>query len=248
MSLLDMVQDILSEGDTDEVNSIDDTLEALQVAQIIKTCYYELISNNDWPHLKKLIQLEHGGVLLKPNYLMLPERLKELTDLRYYKKSPNSETYTYQPIHYKYPDEFLTIINNRQLNDNCIEVNDNSGVKLRIYTNADPTYWTSFDDKFIVTDSYNREYDDTLRKEKTQCLASIIPTWSRDDSFIPDLPAEAFSRLLEEAKSTYFVSLKQSPNQKSEQKAQRQARYLSRKAWRAHGGVRYQDYGRKSRK
>ena len=37
-------------------------------------------------------------------------------------------------------------------------------------------------------------------------------------------------------------------NEKAEQKATRQNRWLARKAWRAHGGVRYDDYGRRGRK
>ena len=37
-TLLEMTQDILSAIDADEVNSIDDTVEATQVATIIKNC------------------------------------------------------------------------------------------------------------------------------------------------------------------------------------------------------------------
>jgi len=37
-------------------------------------------------------------------------------------------------------------------------------------------------------------------------------------------------------------------NQKAEQKAGRQQRWLSRKAWRAKGGILYENYGRKGRK
>ena len=38
MTLLDMVQDVLNDLDSDEVNDIDDTIEAQQIAQIIKSC------------------------------------------------------------------------------------------------------------------------------------------------------------------------------------------------------------------
>jgi hypothetical protein len=74
------------------------------------------------------------------------------------------------------------------------------------------------------------------------------PTWSHVDNAVPNLPEEAFPALVEEAKSTAFLALKQTANQKAEQKASRQQRWLSRKAWSAHGGIRYDDYGRKSRK
>ena len=37
-------------------------------------------------------------------------------------------------------------------------------------------------------------------------------------------------------------------NQKAEQKAARQQRWLSRKAWRIEGGIEYENYGRSFRK
>ena len=39
MTLIELVQDVLNDLDSDEVNHIDDTIEAQQVAQIIKTSY-----------------------------------------------------------------------------------------------------------------------------------------------------------------------------------------------------------------
>jgi hypothetical protein len=65
-TLLEMTQDILNDMDSDEVNSISDTVEAQQVANIIKTCYNEMISNRDWPHLRKLVQLDSLQTLRSP--------------------------------------------------------------------------------------------------------------------------------------------------------------------------------------
>jgi len=125
---------------------------------------------------------------------------------------------------------------------------DNSGVEMLIFNNQPPAYWTSFDDTHIVTDSYNAAVETTLRKSKTQCIAYVFDEWVHEDSAIPIIPMDAFSALLEEAKSTAFMNVKQMPNQKAEQKASRQQRWLSRKSWRAKGGVRYDDYGRKGKK
>ena len=83
MSLLEIVQDILNDLDADEVNGLDDTIESQQVAQIIKTCYYEMIANRNWPHTRKLVQLEASGSLSRPNYLKLPDNLKELVTISY---------------------------------------------------------------------------------------------------------------------------------------------------------------------
>ena len=57
-TLLQIVQSILDEMDADNVNSIGDTIESIQVASIVRDCYEELLSNRNWPHMKQLIQLE----------------------------------------------------------------------------------------------------------------------------------------------------------------------------------------------
>lgn len=247
-TLLELTQSILNEMDSDEVNSIDDTVESQQVAKIIEDCYFEMIGNRNWPHLKKLIQLDHSGDISKPNYLKLPENLKELSDFKYEKQKLEDVNILLQDVKYLHPDSFLRFIQSRNSSNNNVEtIIDFSGTKILTINDQAPSYWTSFDDVYLVTDSYDKQVDDTLKKSKTQAHAYINPTWERLNESIPNLPIEAFPALLEEAKSTSFFVLKQMVNQKAEQKASRQQRWLSRKAWRANGGVRYPNYGRKAR-
>lgn len=249
MTLLEIVIDILNDLDSDEVNSISDTVEAQQVAQIVKTCYFEIIGNRNWPHLRKLIQLDSLADITKPNYLRCPSDLKQLDFFKYDMHRLDQTTVVLNEVKYKEPDAFLRFISGRNSDADFIDViTDFSGSKLLIANNIAPTYWTSFDDQYIVTDSYNKEVEDTLQSSKTQCLAYINPSWTHTDSAVPNLPVEAFPALVEEAKSTAFLALKQVANQKAEQKASRQQRWLSRKAWSAHGGIQKDDYGRKSRK
>lgn len=249
LTLLEIVSDILNDMDSDEVNSINDTIESQQVAQIVKTCYFEMIAHRNWPHLRKLVQLEASGTLTKPNYLQLPVGTKELVFFKYDKFTDDNPKSRLQEVRYKEPDSFLRMISGRDDTLSTVDtVTDFSGTKLLIANNLPPTYWTSFDDNYIVTDSYDSAVESTLQKSKTQCLAYIDPVWVHSDTAIPDLPSEAFPALLEEAKSTAFLSVKQMANQKAEQKATRQQRWLSRKAWAAKGGIKYENYGRKARR
>lgn len=248
-TLLEITQEILNDLDSDIVNSIEDTIESQQVASIIRSCYNEMISNRNWPHLKKLVQLDALGDLSKPNYLIAPETLKELITFSYDKRTVENNKTTLKEVWYKEPEAFLRHVSSRNAdNDNVIEVTDFSGSTLLITNNQPPSYWTSFDDTYIVTDSYDVNVDSTLQNDKTQCLAYIEPTWTHTDEAVPNLPAEAFAALIEEAKSTAFIALKQMVNTKAEQKSARQNRWLSRKAWRTHGGVQYADFGRKGRR
>lgn len=245
MTLLEIVSDILNDLDSDFVNSIDDTVEAQQVAQIVKTSFYEIIGNRNWPHLRKLIQFDASGTTSKPNYLKIPAGTKEISMVVYDCRKEGETQSRDKEIKYYSPEDFLRKVSLRNVSDNTIEVVDFNGVKLKIVNNKAPEFYTSFDDEYLVFDSYDVSVDDTLKKNKSSGLAFITPTWTHSDSAIPNLPDEAFPALLEEAKSTSFLVLKQTANQKAEQKASRQQRWLSRKAWRVDGGVTYKIYGRK---
>lgn len=249
MTLLEIVKDILNDLDSDEVNSINDTIEAQQVAQVVKSSYFGLIGNRNWPHLRSVAQLDASGNLTKPNYLKIPDTWKELESFKYDKQKLGDTQIKFSEITYKEPDAFLRFISSRNSsNADVSTIVDFSGVKLLIVNNKAPTYWTSFDDTYIVCDSYDNEVDTTLQKNKTQCVAYIEPSWTHTDDFVPNLPTEAFTALLEEAKSTAFINYKQVANNKAEQKAGKQQRWLARKAWRANGGITYPDYGRRGRK
>jgi hypothetical protein len=249
LTLLELVKDILNDMDSDEVNSINDTVESQQVAQIVKTCYFEMIANRNWPHLKKLIQIDASGDISKPNYLKLPTGTKELVFIKYDTATLAQPNTRLVELIYKEPDAFLRMISSRNSDLPYVQtVIDFSGSKLLITNNTPPQYWTSFDDTYIITDSYDVGVDTTLQKTKTQALAYIDPLWSHADDFIPDLPSEAFPALNEEAKSTASIVLKQMANQKAEQKAGRQQKWLARKAWAAKGGITYPNYGRSGRK
>lgn len=244
LTLLEIVQDILNDLDSDEVNSISDTLESQQVAQIVKSCFNELTSNRNWPQQRKLIQLDALTDLDKPNYLRAPSNMKELVFFRYECRKPDEEHEDWQDVKYKEPEAFLRYTSSRR-GDNVIQVTDFSGSRLYILNDQAPKYWTSFDDKHIVTDAYNKDIEDTLQNYKTQCLAYMSPMWEHTDDAIPDLPDDAFALLVEESKSTASMKLKQVADQKAEQKSARQNRWLSRKSWTVNGGIQYPDYGRK---
>lgn len=248
-TLLDMTQEILSEMDSDEVNSIDDTVESQQVANIIRSCYLGIMSNRNWDHMKRLGQLDSSTDHTKPNYLKVPEDMQEMIWLRYNCTKVNDTAIVYRDLLYKYPDEFMRLTQNRNTNDsNTQVVTDFSGVQLFIRSDYAPTYWTAFDDTYIVTDAYDSAVDTTLQSSKTQSYAVYQPQWTHTDLAVPNLPSEAFTGLVEEAKSTAMLKLKQTADAKAEQKATKQRTWLARKQWTTHGGVRYDNYGRKSRK
>lgn len=245
-TLLAMVQDILNDTNSDPVNSINDTPEALQVAQIIKTTYNNLISNRNWPQEKRTFSLTNVSDTDRPTYLQLPTDVKELVSLSYDQRRTVSARKQLQEIDYLTPEEFLHRTNSRNETTANVDVTvDFGGASFNIYNDRPPTNWTSFDDSYIVFDAYDSDVESTMQNSNCQSTGYVEKGFTFSDSFVPELPTEAFASLLNEAKASAFLVLRQEINARVEREAQRQRTWLSRKSWTAAGGVKYPNYGRK---
>jgi hypothetical protein len=246
MTLLDIVQDILNDMDGDEVNTIDDTIESAQVAQIVKSTYFAMLSNRNWPHTRQAIQITPSGDSALPTHMVVQQTIKELCFINYNKVRDGETRKLYKPVKYLYPDDFLRVTNRRNNDVNTVDIiTDPTGVELLVRNDIPPTYYTSFDDELLVFDSYDNLVDTTLQQSKVQAQAYVMPEWVHTDEAIPDLPMDAFTALLEESKSRAMLKLKQVQDIKAEQEASRQQRWLSRKARVVNGGIRYPNYGRR---
>ena len=245
-TLLDMVQEILSDIDSDEVESIDDTVESEQIVSILKSTYYAMMNNRDWPHLRRSIQISSLGDTAKPTHMKIQDGVKELCFLKYNKQKSGATKKDYGDITFLQPDHFLHKTNQEDSSSSdVLVVTDTGGIELLVRVDRAPTYCTSFDDEYIVFDSYDSAVDSTMQESKIQAVAYVIPAWSSADDFIPDLPENAFPALVEEAKSKAALRLAQKPDEKAEQEAGRQNRWLARRARRINGGIQYPNYGRK---
>lgn len=246
LSVLDMTQRILSDMDSDEVSSINDTIEALQVASIIEDTYYEMINARDFDHLKQLFRFD-SAVSATPTHMSIPDNVQYVKWVKYNKRSDNSGADSFLEVQYLEPEQFVEQINTRTSTDSTVEtVSDPTGVELLIKNDSHPTWYTSFDDEYVVFDSYNSDLESNLQQSMIQCYGSIEPTFSITDTFVPDFPAKVFPGFLAEAKSTAFNALKQAANQKEEQRSRRQRRKISRDMRRSEGGgIVYPDYGRR---
>lgn len=244
LTVLELVQDILNSLDSDEVNSINDTIEAQQIAQIVKTTYYNITVGKDWAHTFQLFRPDSSGSIQLPTKVKIPENVVELEWIKYNVRSSTDTKDRVASLIYKTPEDFLTILNSRDSSASNVFVMVDV-VNLNIYNDKAPTYYTSFDGEYLILDSYDNTVDTTIQNSKCQCYGKIQPTFTLDDSFIPDLPIQAFTYLLNEAKATAFIDLKQTVNGKAEQHSLSQKRRMSQKNWKLAGGIKFPNYGRK---
>lgn len=232
MTLLDMTQNILSALDSDNANSIDDTVEAIQVAEIIKETFFEIISQRDWPFLFQLGELTAYGDTNNPTKMKIPDTWNKIKWVKYNK----------QEIEYLTPYEFTEVIHSRS---EVAGVTNSAGYGI----NKDPQYWTSYNDTDIIFDSINLTVESTLQASKTVVYGVVAASWTHSDTFVPNLPEKFFPTLLADAKSQAFINLKQQANAREERKAQRGKMTMRNEAWRNENGEiaynRKVNYGRK---
>ena len=83
-TVLQMVQDILSSLSSDEVNSISDNAESMQVATILKNTYYNIVSRGDFGEHVLLFQLNPSDDSSKPVLMYKPDGIDRIDWIKYY--------------------------------------------------------------------------------------------------------------------------------------------------------------------
>jgi len=219
MTLLELTQNILSSMDSDDVNTISATVESAQVADFVKESYYSLMAERDWSFLRSLTGLTAASDLANPTKMFIPDNANKVLWIKYNKKD----------VTYLDPMEFKTMIDRRVATTGVVDANG-------FVMNADPIYWTTYDDNVIYFDGYDSTVESTLQESKSAMYGVLIPAWTHVDSFIPTMPEKFFPTLLAEAKATSFQNIKQQSNQREELRSKRGRSRMQNEAWRANDG------------
>lgn len=228
LNLLELTQNILSSLDSDEVNSIDDTVEARQVAQVIRTAYFNIMARADLPEHGQMFQLDASGNNTKPVLMTRPETIKRIDWIRYNKVQLGQTQDTFEYVIILPLQQFIELTQQLNIDEPDVESFVLNDITFYFRNGLAPTYCTIVDDFYVVFDSYDNEVDVTLQSSKTLCFGQTNPAFTMTDDFIPNLDEQQFPLLLNEAKSLAFFELKQMPHEKAEQESRRQWRTLQR--------------------
>jgi hypothetical protein len=210
---LDYVQTILSSLDSDEVNSISDTVESLQVANIVKTVYNDMQSRMELPEHKTLFELNASGDSVLPVIMYRPSDAIGIDWIQYDKMLSTETDPNYQEVQFMPIGQFLVMTNSMNTDETeVLELtltlgSDNVNFKYR--NDRAPSYYTTFNDSTIVFDSFDSGVDTTLQKTKTRCYGKKDQSFQMTDVFTPFLDRDLSTLLLNEAKVLAFAELKQ---------------------------------------
>lgn len=242
---LEIVQQLLSELESDEVVTLNETVESELVTRLVKQVYFHIISGSDWPHLGRLLQLE---VTTTDNVLKFPSNLNKLSWIKYNKKKVTDLRERFTIIKKLEPLEFMNKVDARDNTKSNITPLIHNGMTILLRNDKQPEYWTSFNDNEVIFDSFDSVVEAKLDALNTQVFGFIVPSVTTDDLFVFDLPEDAFQYFINEARSFVFNVVKQIPFPKAEQMAQTQRRRLSKQREVGQSGDLSPNFGRRSSK
>lgn len=245
LTLLDMVQSILSDLNSDEVNSISDTTESLQVADMIKQSFFNIVARAELPEHNQLFQLIASTNQEQPVIMYRPDNVTKINWIKYFDDDVEAANLgedmhdinldvvltdggssgsapAYKDVQILPVTQFLRITNQYNTNENTVETFTFNGMQFNFKNDQVPIYCCILNNYYVIFDGYDSAVDSTLQTSKTQCYGQIIPTFLMEDTFIPELDDYKFPLLLNEAKSLAFIQLKQMQHSKAEQETRRQ--------------------------
>lgn len=234
-TLLEITQGILNEMESDEVNSITDTTESYAVANIIKQCFYDCAVELNLPEHHKLFELNASGDIAKPCVMFVPDNVKRVEWIQYDTKSTTDTQSNMKLLEFMPLDEFILRTRNAandpsgETGEQVVSSNNGESFNFTYKNNKFPGFYTSFDDRTLVFDSFHQDYENTLQKSKTMCYGSTYPFFSMTDNYYPDIDPTQFSYLISKAKTRAFYTLKQQTNEESASEARKQKIVLQKR-------------------
>lgn len=244
MTLLEIVQACLSSMDSDDVNSIDDTEESLQVALEVKYTYEELMSQKEWGHLNTLCTLESLGDTTRPTTVKMDDAIAVIHGMEYEVTDTGDADRSWADILYKEPKLFLSNARTLSSSDTNVETSVQDGVQFLVTNDTMPVFWTSFDDETIVMDSYKNTVESTLQGQKVTVQCNKHSAWTVSDTFVPDIPEKMFPLLLASSKEACHLYFKQQVSAIDAKRAVRGLNTMRDQDDRAHNSRKRTRFGR----
>lgn len=227
-TLLEMVQEVGRAINSDEITTLDESIDAIDIKMVVLTTLEDLTNRREWAWRRNQLRIATpplSGALKV--VLDLPSDCDAVTEFSYRTDVYGSNQATFTPLTYLSPKDFLTLVNSRNLTDPTVDtiVTTPDARPIYVYNNKAPSYYTQFDYGAIVCDAYDKAVDPTgLSAGRTMVLATVsIDTTgaATNPAWVADIPTKFFQLWLQEARAVAANQLRQTPNARFEREARR---------------------------
>lgn len=183
LSLLEIVQDMLSAIDAEQVPSVTSTTESNMCVQIANRAYEEMMSKRRWRHLRQYSVLQTTS---NKHELVGPASTIAIDPEAVWYGTQGEE----RQVYWLDPEAFLRMTIARNTDDSNVEKVNN----IKVYNDRDPLFFTSDNDSTLTFDAIPSTSG--LLGNESLAIIYRLPTSRLDsDAEVFDLPAQAFPAL-----------------------------------------------------
>lgn len=222
-TLLEYVQQLLTETDGDDVNSINDTVESDQYARIIRDTHDFIVDLHDLEHTKTVKQLTATSAST-PNVMERPEGFYDIEWVRYDVRDDAGDPQDFELVDYMEVNDFIDYCMARSTDlSNVTAITLSSGAVLPIITDERPQYYTIMDEGSdeLVFDSYDSGVDTNLQASKSLAYGTQKPSLTLSDSATMSVPKHIEQLILTEARAMVFDIYKDGSTREVDRKRRR---------------------------
>ena len=249
-TILQLVQQLGEAIGSDEIDTLDETIEASEIATILEQTVTEITSRKRWEFTKDRVrQLDNrAGDSTQLNTLVIPSDVTRISCLRY-RDTSNTSVTTFLDLLYMQPCEFIEYVQARDSSDaNITAIPNDDGVLINVLTDNTPTRWTSFDEETITFDAYDASLGAGNLIVDSVIIADIVPVIDfTDPTATLKVPERMETLVYNEALSTCAIRLRQTVDPKAERVARRQHISLRENEHITNKDTKERNYGRRSR-
>ena len=248
-TILKLVQQLGESIGSDEIDELDETIEASEIATILEQTVTAVISRKRWEFIKdrprQLDAIDVASTQL--NTLLIPSDVTRVNCMKY-RNTDNTVT-EFVALTYMQPCEFLEMVQSRNSTDtNITAIANDDGVLINVITDAPPKNWTSFDEEVITFDAYDAAVNAGNLASDSVIIADIVPVIDyTDPTATLKVPERMETLIYNEAVSTCAIRLRQTVDPKAEKEARRQHISLRENEHITNKDIQEASYGRKSR-
>ncbi len=245
-TILKLVQDLGAGINSDEIDTLDETIEATDIATLLSQTLQEVLDRKTWEFMKgKVRQLDaRAGGSTELNTLTIPTDVTRITCLKYRDNNDKFRELTYMQA-----CEFIELVQSRDATESNITAIDNAdGVALNVDTTVAPQYWTSFDEETITFDAYDSTSGTGNLIADSVIIADVMPvTDFTDPVAVLNIPERMETLVFNEALVTCNYRLRQIRDPRADRIARRQGISLRENEHKTKKDKKVIRYGRRTR-
>jgi len=184
-----------------------------------------LMTRAEWKDKVDLIEVNSVSDTNNPTALELGTETHTISSVRYDVTTPEDDHKIIRRIRWQDPEKFLERSYTYNTSKDNIKESVYGDIIFFVKNDEMPNYYTSFDNKTLILDSYDSSIESSLIGSKSIVYGETVPTWLQDDNFVIPVPDNLYPLYLSMLASACSIYMNSEVNQEDER---RQARGISR--------------------